>query len=68
MIADAIAKYIKENGIKQSFLCKQTGLTRHCVSQSLNGKRRLSIEEYEKICSALEVSCEYFFGITRQGA
>ena len=61
MIAETIAIYMKQKGIKQSFICEKTGLTRHCISCALNGKRKLSIEEYEKICTALNVSYEFFF-------
>ena len=68
MIATAIAKHVKENGIKQTFLCKQTGLTKHCISTALNGKRKLSVDEYEKICTALNVPYEYFFEQRHKGA
>lgn len=61
MIAAAIAHYLKDNGIKQAFLCRQTGLSKHCISNALNGKRRLSVDEYEKICTALDVPYAYFF-------
>lgn len=61
MIANAIAKYLKENGLKQSDLCSKTGLSKACIQRSLYGKRPLSIDEYEKICVALHVPYEYFF-------
>jgi len=61
MIVESIAKYIAKNGIRQVFLCEKTGLTKHCVSMSLKGQRKLSLDEYEKICQALNVPCEYFF-------
>jgi len=61
MITAAIADYVKQNGIKQSILCRRTGLTKYLVRQSLHGKRRLSIEEYIKICSALNVPYTFFF-------
>lgn len=61
MIAEAIAKYIKQNGIKQVSLCEKTGLTKHRIGFALRGKRRLSLDEYEKICIALNVPFEYFF-------
>ncbi len=61
MIAEAIAKYIKENGINKEDLSKKTGLTKRCISMSLKGNRKLAIDEYEKICIALNVPYEYFF-------
>lgn len=61
MIAKSIAEYMKENGIKQCFLCEKTGMTKHSISYALSGKRKLSIEEYGKICAALHVSYDFFF-------
>ncbi len=61
MIATAIANYLKENGIKQSYLCEKTGLTKHCISFALNNKRKLSVDEYVKICIALNVPYDFFF-------
>ena len=61
MIIENIAEYIKQQGIKQSFVCEKTGLTTQCISSILNGKRKLDIEEYEKICKALNVSYSFFF-------
>ena len=61
MISAAIAEHMKENGIKQTFICEKTGLSKHSVSFALKGKRKLSIDEYEKICSALNVPYDFFF-------
>ena len=61
MIAEAIAGYMKEKGIPQTDLCEKTGLTKQCISSALKGKRRLRIDEYEKICMALDVPYEFFF-------
>lgn len=68
MIADEIARYIRENGIKQAFLCERTGLTKHSVSAALHGRRKISVEEYAKICAALNVPYEYFFARRRESA
>lgn len=66
MIIDAIANYIAEKGIKQSFLCQKTRLSKHCISFTLRGKRKLSIAEYEKICVALDVPYDFFFERRRE--
>jgi transcriptional regulator with XRE-family HTH domain len=68
MIAGAIAKYIDESGIKQVFLSEKTGLTKHCISMALKGQRKLSIDEYEKICIVLNVPYEYFFNQCKKTA
>jgi len=63
MIAQAIAAYLKENGIKQKLLCERTGLTSHCISLALNNKRKLSVDEYAEICAALNVPYDFFFAL-----
>ncbi len=68
MIAKAIREYMKENGIKQSFICDKTGMTRHSISSALKGERKLSIEEYARICKALNVPYNYFFEKSKQTA
>ena len=68
MIANAISNYMKQNGIKQSFICQKTGLSKHSVSYALNGKRKLSIDEYERICIALNVPYDFFFKMDRKTA
>lgn len=64
-ITNAIAKYLDEREIKQTFLVKKTTLTRDAVSNVLNGKRKLEVEEYAEICKALDVSFDFFYDISR---
>jgi len=66
MIAEAIAKYIDENGITQSSLCEKTGLPEQTVKMSFCGEKKMSIEEYIVICTALDVSYEYFFKVSKK--
>lgn len=56
----AIAQYLKDSGISQIFLSKKTGISASKLSQSLNGKRRLTFNEYCLICGALSVNTDKF--------
>ena len=67
MIAEAIGYYLKESGITQASLSEMTGLTSHSIGYALMGKRKFSIEEYIKICKALEVPYDYFFVQAKKG-
>lgn len=67
MIVIEIRKYMEKNGIKQVFLSQRTGLTRNCISMLLTGRRKLSIEEYIKICTALDLPYDYFFERNKKG-
>ena len=61
MIRGLILDYLKEKGIKQVWLSEKTGISRQALSTTLNGERNLDIEEYTKICDALELEYDYFF-------
>ena len=55
-----IGEYLKSKGISQSFLSRKIGMNASKLNLSLNGKRRLSLEEYESICWALGLGVEAF--------
>ena len=59
-IAAKIRSYLKDTGRTQTYLCRQTGLTATAMSLALAGKRRLRLDEYCKICYALEVEPGFF--------
>jgi len=59
-IAKKIQTYMKETGRTQTYLCKRTGLSTTAVSLTLNGKRRLRLDEYCSICNALDVEPDFF--------
>lgn len=56
----AINDYLTDRGIKQIFLSQKTGIPKHKICSSLNGKRRFTFEEYELICGALKVNTDKF--------
>lgn len=66
MIVPEIAEYVKEHGITQSFLSDKTGLHPKCISNSLMCRRKMRIDEYMKICDALEVSYDYFYELHKK--
>lgn len=60
MIYENISDYLNSRGIKQSFIVSNTNIGKQALSDSLNGRRRITADEYEEICNALEVSLDYF--------
>lgn len=60
MIIDNIAKYIKDNGIKQRMIAEKTGIGECALSAILTRKRKLSADEYEKICVVLKKDPNFF--------
>lgn len=55
-----IKKYILENGIKQNFIAEQTKISAPVLNLILNDKRRIEVNEYIKICNAINVPFVYF--------
>lgn len=60
MIWEKVREYIEEKGIKQSAIVKKTGMKKQALSDSLNGKRQISADEYVSICDALDVTPDFF--------
>lgn len=55
-----IKKYLEKNGISQTFISKKTEISLPKLNLALNGKRRLTFNEYCLICGALGVSTSHF--------
>lgn len=53
-------EYLDENGIKYSYLSEKIGMPMNILSPLLNGKRKMSAEEYFTICEALGLSVDTF--------
>lgn len=61
LIVERIKAYVDEKGIKQVAIASATGMSKVAVSETLNGNRTLTAEEFVRICDFLEVPCERFF-------
>lgn len=59
-INDQLNKYVSDNGIKQAYIVRKTGLSTDTVSKILNGNRRILANEFLKICTALEINPNIF--------
>lgn len=56
-----IGKYLKDRGITQSFLVRETGMTASAISDICSGARKgIDCIEYYKICCALGVDMMTF--------
>ena len=59
-MCQAILLYMKEQGISQSTLSQKIGISAPKLNMALQCKRRLTLEEYAMICSALNVNADMF--------
>lgn len=61
MYGEEIKRYLNDNGIKYSFLASELGLSLAVLGTMLNCKRKITIEEYSKICKVLKVDFDFFY-------
>lgn len=66
MVGPSIKQYLDDHGIKQSFLVLKTGIKAGRMSDLMNGKAVMSIDEFSKICKALELEPTVFLN-TKKG-
>jgi transcriptional regulator with XRE-family HTH domain len=59
-VGKKIKAYLDSHGISQTFVARKTGISVQQLNLSLNGSRRIPLEEYELICGALEVNVDEF--------
>lgn len=55
MLAEILKEYIKEKGIKQSFIAEKIEMSPQVLGQLLNGQRKIEVSEYFKICNVIEM-------------
>lgn len=54
VVQTRVAEYIKRMGITQAAICRKTGMKPKRVSAILTLKGKMTADEYEKICRAIE--------------
>lgn len=60
MYGEKIKTYLDDNGIKYTFVATEAGIPLNTLSAMLNCKRKITVEEYFKICFVLNVDANYF--------
>lgn len=63
-IASSIKIYINKSGIMQSYIADKAGIRRDSFCALLNGKRKIAIDEYCRICAVLGVEFDFFIKAT----
>lgn len=55
-----IKAFIDESGISQTFISEKTKIPLPKLNLTLNGKRKMTFEEYELLCGVLNVNTDRF--------
>ena len=56
VVQTRVAEYIRNMGIKQTTICEKTGISVSALSAMLTNRRKMTADEFEKICIAIEKS------------
>ena len=60
LIYESVRDYIKDAGIKYTFIADKTGMKVNVISMIMQGKRKLGADEFVTICGALHVPPDKF--------
>lgn len=66
-VQNRVAEYIRKMGIKQTIICEKTGIRNDTLSQTFAGKRKMTADEFEKICVAIEKTPNDFMCLEESG-
>lgn len=55
-----IKEYLETHGVSQAFISRETNINPIKLNMSLNGNRKLSLDEYSLICGVLRVDTNEF--------
>lgn len=61
MIGSKIGNYITKNGHIKADIARKIGMSINAFTSITNEKRKVTAEEYYKICKALELPLDFFF-------
>lgn len=60
-VAYAVRAYLRENGIKQTFLSEKCGWSKQKTSAMISGRRKMSADELASICDVIGVPYDFFY-------
>ncbi len=60
MLGERIKDYIDSQGLKLGAIAERIGIPMNTFSTMMNGKRKITAEEYFAICKALNVPLDMF--------
>lgn len=58
---EQIREYIQQHGISQKYVAINMGITESRLSLMLNGKRRITVDDYTDICRAMALDPRKFY-------
>jgi len=62
-VQSRLSAYIRQMGISQISICKKTGISTDKMSAIVNNRLRMTADEYELICKAIEKTPNDFIDV-----
>ena len=62
-VLENYAKYVDDNGIKQTFISERSGIGQQKVNKLLNQINELKVEDFVRLCKAVRKTPNYFLDI-----
>lgn len=59
-VHEKIKKYLEENGIKQKYVAIKANIPENIFSMMMNGTRKIDVDEFVDIVTALGTDANYF--------
>ena len=66
MIAKQVENYLSGKNVDLKVFSEKTGLTVKHLQRIWDGQEKMTVEEYEKVCTVLELPFDYFFNLDKQ--
>jgi len=67
-VQSRLSAYVERMGIKQAAICKKTGIRTDTMCAILNNKRKMTADEFELICRAIEKTPNDFILTEQDGS
>ena len=59
-VSQDVQKYLKNHGIKQSFIAEKCGWSKQKTSNIVSGRSKMAADDFLAICSVIGVPYSYF--------
>lgn len=62
-VAESIREYLEDKGLMFNAVARRADIRKDSFSNAMNGKRKISVDEYIRICAALDVPITAFIPV-----
>ncbi len=64
MVNERVNAAIKKSGIKQKVIAERIGISEQSLTAMLSGRRKISVDEFFKLCTVLNETPNHLYGYT----